>query len=109
MSMCSCLLNQPPARRLGIKMLFYVRIQYGFPPPGRPDPSIIPWGNPPWTTPDIWIDSQLNGWGVYRYADGTRDDAWVNHDNRVYVRIRNLGTAPASNVHVTVYQNDPPG
>ena len=92
-----------------------VRIRYSFPPPGRPDPQIIPWGNPPYSTPDIWLDSEKNGWGTFRYTDGSGnavgqgDVAWVNHVNRVYVRVRNLGAGNAAGVRVDVYQNNPPG
>lgn len=91
-----------------------VRVRYGM-PAGRADPAITPWGAPPYETPDIWIDSQQNGWDLYRYIDGAGnpigqgDDAWVNHANRVYVRIRNLGTQTATNVRVQVFVNQPPG
>jgi hypothetical protein len=91
-----------------------VHIHYTFPPPGHPDPQIIPWGNPPYSTPDIWIDSPKNGYGVLQFNDGAGnavgqgDPVWVNHDNHVNVRIRNIGPGNASNVRVTVYQNSPP-
>jgi M6 family metalloprotease-like protein len=94
---------------------YNVRVQYRLPPASKPDPAITPWGAPPWESPDIWIDSQKNGWGTYRYKDtsgnpvGNGDDAWVNHANRIYVRVRNLGPGVATNVRVQVYQNDPPG
>jgi M6 family metalloprotease-like protein len=93
---------------------FNVRVRYQM-PANRPDPAITPWGAPPWETPDIWIDSEKNGWDTYRYRDaagnptGQGDDAWVNHANRVYVRIRNLGTQAATNVRVQVFVNQPPG
>lgn len=110
-----------PARNLTVTVLsqsgnnYRVRIQYLLPPAAKPDPMIIPWGAPPWETADIWIDSEKNGWGVYRYTDaganpaGNGDDAWVNRDNRVYVRIRNIGPGTATNVRVQVFLNDPPG
>ena len=75
---------------------------------------ITPWGAPPYSTPDIWLDSERNGWDVYRYTDGAGnptgqgDDAWVNHDNRVYVRVHNLGPGLATDVRVQVYINSPP-
>lgn len=98
----------------------WVRIRYPLPPSAKPDPMIIPWGAPPYETPDIWIDSERNGWGTYRYNDGAGnpigngDPVWVSRpdvarDNRVYVRIRNLGTRVATNVRVEVFVNDPPG
>jgi M6 family metalloprotease-like protein len=94
---------------------YNVRVQYPVPPSRHPDAAITRWGAPPYETADIWIDSERNGWDTYRYTDvagnpvGNGDDAWVNHANRVYVRIRNLGPGDATNVRVQVYQNSPPG
>lgn len=94
---------------------YTVRVQYDLPPTARPDPQIIPWGGPPWETVDMWIDSEKNGWDVYRYTDGmgepvgNGDDPWVEHDNRVYVRVRNIGPGLATNVRVFVRVNSPPG
>jgi M6 family metalloprotease-like protein len=99
-----------------------VRVQYGLPPTDF-DPAITPWNAPPYETADIWVDSEQNGWGNYRYTDpatgrpiGNGDPAWVRHMpddswkvNRVYVRVRNYGLDTASNVQVNVYVNDPPG
>lgn len=93
---------------------YNVRVQYA-PPTATFDPAIHPWGAPPWETEDIWIDSQKNMYGTYAYTDGmgnpvgNGDDAWVDHDNRVYVRVRNLGTGTATNVRVQVFVNSPPG
>lgn len=92
-----------------------VRIQYNLPPTALPNPSITPWGAPPWETPDVWIDAERNGWGTYRYTDGSGnpvgngDDAWVNHANRVMVRVRNSGLGVATNVRAQVFVNSPPG
>lgn len=94
---------------------YNVRVQYPLPAPTAPDPAITPWGAPPWETPDIWIDSSRNGWGTYRYTDasgnptGNGDDAWVNHDNRLMIRVRNLGPGAATNVKAQVFGNSPPG
>ena len=91
-----------------------VRVQYA-PPTTSVDPAILPWGAPPWETTDIWIDSERNMFDTYAYTDGSGnpigngDDAWVDHDNRVYVRVRNNGTGAATNVRVQVYVNSPPG
>ncbi|MDX2512114.1 MAG: hypothetical protein QNK25_08715 [Desulfobacterales bacterium] len=92
-----------------------VRVEYLLPPALPSNPQITPWGAPPWETVDIWIDSEKNGWGTYRYTDGSGnpvgngDDTWVDHDNRVYFRISNAGDGDASNVRVQVYANHPPG
>jgi hypothetical protein len=92
-----------------------VRVEYRLPPALPPNPLITPWGAPPWETVDIWVDSEQNGWDVYRYTDGSGnpvgngDDAWVDHVNRIYFRIGNGGTGAAGNVRVRVYANEPPG
>jgi M6 family metalloprotease-like protein len=91
-------------------------------PPTNFNANIRPWGAPPFETPDIWVDSEKNGWGTYRYTDGAGapvgngDDAWVRQApdgswkvNRVYVRVRNTGPDPMSNVRAQVWVNDPPG
>jgi len=74
-------------------------------PPHHPDLYITPWLTPPentYETVDIWVDSICNGFGVLRYgkrADGTvigsGDDPCVNHQNRVYATIHNIGDADA--------------
>lgn len=93
---------------------YHVRVQYNLPPSRRPNPIITPWCSPPWETPDIWFDSEKNGWGTYRYHDasnphvGNGDDPWLNHENRIYVRIRNSGPGDATNVRVQVYVSQPP-
>ncbi len=92
-----------------------VRVQYRLPPAQPPNPRITPWGAPPWETGDVWIDSEKNGWGTFKYVDGSGapigngDDSWVNHVNRVYFKIRNGGLGDATNVRVEVYANSPPG
>jgi M6 family metalloprotease-like protein len=88
---------------------YEVRVQYPLPSDRRPNPIITPWRAPPWETPDIWFDSERNGWGTYRYTDGSGnpvgngDAPWLNHDNRIYVRISNVGHGDAINVRVRVY------
>jgi hypothetical protein len=68
----------------------------------------------------IWIDSSCNGYedagGALRYGrrpDGTvvgnGDDPCVNHPNRVYATIRNIGDAPASAASITFEASDPIG
>lgn len=108
------------ARDLSVEVLsqngddYDVRVRYS-PPATTFDPAITPWGAPPWETPDIWVDSERNMFGTYLYTDGSGDpvgngdDAWVDHVNRVYVRVHNLGTGAASNVRVQIYSNSPPG
>ena len=83
-------------------------------PPSHPDLFITPWLTPPentYETVDIWVDSSCNGYGVLRYgkrADGTvigsGDDPCIDHENRVYATIHNIGDAdaPATSAHFQV-------
>jgi hypothetical protein len=89
----------------------------------QPDVMIYPWLSYPnntWETTDIWIDSPVNGYGVYRYGmvnditghsvpNGNGDDPAVGQVNRIYARVRNIGTVPATGVRVTWEITDPPG
>lgn len=92
-----------------------VRVNYSLLGSDRPNPSITPWGAPPWETPDIWIDSSKNGWDTYLYTSsdgdpiGNGDRAWVDNSNRVYFKITNSGTLAATNVRVQAFVNSPPG
>jgi len=102
---------------------YWVRIVYSDVGTPQPDVMINPWLAPPgntWETTDIWVDSPVNGYGVFRYGmwdDGTGqmvpagngDDPAVGLTNRVYARIRNIGNAIASNVVVTFEVTDPLG
>jgi len=88
---------------------------------GTPDLMINEWGNPPgypgpWESIDIYIDSPVNGWNWYRHNDGTGtnpvgngDDPLLNHANRLYAKISNIGDADASGVVVRFYENTPIG
>jgi hypothetical protein len=80
----------------------------------QPDPSITPWGAPPWETTDIWIDSEREGGGwddpataAPKPANG--ESAWVNHVNRVFAKITNKGAAEAKDVQVRFRVNTPGG
>lgn len=90
---------------------------------GQPDIGINSWLQPPgntYETTDIWIDSPLNGYGTFRYGmwsdllggnvpRGNGDDPAVGQVNRLYARVRNYGSAPASNIVVHFDITDPPG
>lgn len=80
----------------------------------QPDPSIAPWGAPPWESPDIWVDSEREGSGWDNPATATPkpsngEAAWVNHVNRIYARVTNLGGADALGVKVRFRVNTPGG
>ncbi len=93
--------------------------------PGHPDVFIYPWLTAPmntYETIDIWLDSSCNGYedtvglAGLRYgrrSDGTvvgnGDDPCANHENRIYARVRNGGSAPAINAKVRFLVTDPLG
>ncbi len=71
----------------------------------QPDPKITPWNAPPWESPDIWVDSAREGGGFMDPATatplpGNGEHAWVNHVNRVWAKITNVGQGAATNVKV---------
>ncbi|MFX0064269.1 MAG: hypothetical protein ACFFC7_19015 [Candidatus Hermodarchaeota archaeon] len=83
------------------------------------DLQIDDWGSPPgspppYETPDIWVDSIVNGWDFYRHRYGSvptgiGDEPWANHENRLYARIQNIGGTDAVGVNVNFYENLPIG
>ena len=89
----------------------------------RPDVAVTPWRSAPlyrWESQDIWVDSPVNGYGTFRYGSltstygdsvpaGNGDDPAVGQVNRLYARVRNLGTQPATNVKVHIDRTDPEG
>jgi hypothetical protein len=89
----------------------------------QPDVMLYRWTQPPgntWETTDIWVDSPVNGYGTYRYGTwndltgnpvprGNGDDPAIGQVNRLYARVRNMGTLPATDVVVTWEITDPPG
>lgn len=90
---------------------------------GQPDVMVVPWRSRPanaWETSDIWVDSPVNGYGTFRYGTwaslygdsvprGNGDDPAVGQANRIYARVRNIGTSSASNIVVHFDITDPPG
>jgi hypothetical protein len=63
------------------------------------DPSIRDWGSPPgspppWQTPDIYADNDGNGIG------NEPGEPSKGLTNRLFARVRNLGSSPANNVTV---------
>jgi len=105
-----------------------VTVNYG---PGStavaPDVGIIPWLTQPmstYETVDIWIDSSCNGYEADDPADprrlkygrrpdgtvvGNGDDPCLDHENRVYARVRNFGSDSASDVVTHFDVTDPLG
>ncbi len=89
----------------------------------QPDVMLMPWTSPPgdtWETTDIWVDNPINGYGTYRYGmwsdlsgnlvpRGNGDDPAIGQINRLYARVRNIGTQAATDVKVDWEITDPPG
>lgn len=89
----------------------------------QPDVMIAPWTSAPgntWETTDIWVDSPVNGYDSYRYGmwddlrggivpRGNGDDPAVGLVNRLYARVRNVGTQTATDIVVRFQITDPPG
>ncbi|MCJ7519894.1 MAG: hypothetical protein MUO42_09540, partial [Anaerolineaceae bacterium] len=91
-----------------------------------PDPMIKSGSETPsgagyveYTSRDIWIDSQENGWDVYPSGTGFSNEGdqsvptgygdpfWVNHENRIKFLVRNTGISDAENVIADVYVTQP--
>jgi len=92
---------------------FLVRVDYA-PPPSGYDVSIAT-GDPPWMSPDIWVDNQRDGGGFQAYDDvamvasagpGTEQPI-AKEVNRIYARIHNAGPAVAHDVEVAFTLSDP--
>jgi hypothetical protein len=89
----------------------------------KADVGVNSWLSPPANTyesTDIWVDSPVNGYGTFRYGTwsdlmggavpkGNGDDPAIGQINRIYARVRNYGTATASNVVVHFDVTDPLG
>ncbi|MEY2845695.1 MAG: hypothetical protein RL076_1241 [Chloroflexota bacterium] len=99
-----------------------VRVRYGA-AANQPDVGIYPWRQPPgetYETTDIWVDSPLNGYGVFRYGTwndltglpvprGNGDDPAIGSVNRLFARVRNFGTTNAVDVKVQFKVTNPLG
>lgn len=102
--------------------IYCVRITFG-PAVNEPDVAIRPWREAPgntYETTDIWIDSPFNGYGVYRNGmwndlsgvpvpRGNGDAPGVDAVNRLYARVRNVGTIDATNITVRFHVSTPNG
>ncbi|MCE3608350.1 hypothetical protein LXA47_32810 [Massilia sp. P8910] len=89
----------------------------------KADVGIKSWLAPPgntYETTDLWIDSPVNGYGMFRYGSwsdllggtvpqGNGDDPAIGQVNRIYARVRNFGAATAQNVVVHFDLTDPLG
>lgn len=95
-----------------VPFVYKVKATWGFPGSWF-DLAIRKWQNPPpYESPDIWVDSEENGWDIYEHTDANAnpdvaghpvlngDRPWVKHENRIYARICNKGDIPQNNVRV---------
>jgi hypothetical protein len=87
---------------------YRVTVQWGDVPPATGtsmDLRITDWSAPPWESPDIWVDTDIdNGWGEYRHSDASKNPNVAGHPilsgdrlkaqetARLYARIWNDGT-----------------
>ena len=101
---------------------FNVAIRYGD-QVNKADVGTNSWLSPPgntYETTDIWVDSPVNNYGTFRYGTwsdlmggtvprGNGDDPAIGQVNRIVTRVRNYGSATASNVVVHFDVTDPLG
>jgi hypothetical protein len=102
----------------GNQKLFKVQIDWGRanPPAGQAfNAYITPWDSH-YQSPDIWVDSPLNGYDTYEYANneygnpnGPGDKVAVREANRLYATIRNTGPEQITKAIVHFWVADPAG
>jgi M6 family metalloprotease-like protein len=73
-----------------------VRIRYGV--NDRPDPSIRPWGAPPWQTPDIEVRNARNAVNPALF-----NVPWQGNPNTIVAKVKNNGLLDAPGVLVNFY------
>ena len=105
----------PPAGTgLGIEVLnptgteaFRIKIDYD--PPETTNDMNIRVGDPHWTSPDIWVDSQVDGYDVEsgRLPADRGNDPVAGEDNRIYFTVYNPGPGDAFDVTVSVNVSEP--
>lgn len=102
--------------------IYCVRVTFG-PAVNEPDVAIRPWREAPgntYETTDIWVDSPFNGYDVYRNGmwndlsgvpvpRGNGDAPGVDAVNRLYARVRNVGTIDATDITVRFKVSTPIG
>ncbi len=73
-----------------------LRIRYGV--HDKPDPSIRPWGAPPWQTPDIEVRNERNAGNPEWF-----NVPWQGNPNTVVAKVKNNGLLDAPDVRVDFY------
>lgn len=84
-----------------------IRIQYD-PPDTDNDVNIVV-GSPHWTSPDIWVDSQKDGFDADngRVPRDRGDQPVTGETNRIYVRLHNPGPDDAYDFNIVVRVSEP--
>lgn len=84
-------------------------VTINFDPPETDNDTRITVGDPSWTSPDIWIDSQKDGFDENegRTPQDRGDDPVTGEVNRIYVRINNPGDGNAFDFDVFVRVSEP--
>ncbi|NMH89834.1 S8 family serine peptidase [Flavivirga algicola] len=85
------------------------RIQINYDPPQTTNDMNIRVGDPHWTSPDIWVDSQVDGFDVEngRTPQDRGNDPVQGEDNRIYFTVTNPGPGDAFDVTVSVRISEP--
>ncbi|MFZ2898988.1 MAG: S8 family serine peptidase [Saprospiraceae bacterium] len=85
------------------------RIQINYDPPATDNDMNIRVGDPHWTSPDIWVDSQEDDFDVESgRAPADRGNAPIaGEDNRIYFTVYNPGPGDAFDVTVSVRVSEP--
>ncbi len=103
----------------GSSRYYQVTVNWGraMPPGGeRYDAYITPW-DAWYQSPDIWVDSPVNGWDVYESQvqtpdgdpNGAGDTIAILEENRLKARIRNSGPETIPSATVTFWVATPAG
>jgi len=84
-------------------------IQLSYNPPATDNDVNIVVGDPACISPDIWIDSQKNGFDLEsgRTVEDRGDQPVTGEVNRIYFRIHNPGPAAANDITVFVRVSEP--
>lgn len=84
-------------------------IQVSYDPPDTDNDVRMATGDPAWMSPDIWVDSQKDGFDTDRgRTPGDRGDQAVEGEvNRLYVRVHNPGPGAAFDFTIFVRISEP--
>ncbi|PHI21525.1 hypothetical protein CEQ90_01530 [Lewinellaceae bacterium SD302] len=85
------------------------RIRINYDPPATTNDVNIRVGDPFWTSPDIWVDAQPDGFDEDegRSPADRENDPIAGEDNRIYFRVTNPGPGTAFDVTVAVRISEP--